>query len=657
MTTSNTRVTPLDPEQRAAAEAPVGPVLILGGPGAGKTHTLIARVGVLLKTGALPGDITCIAYNNWGAQDMLRRMLKTPEIAEQARKIRFRTIERCALEVLRRLGAEASPSLSVWPRQQVEHAIRDLASKLQSLSEPIFKKIGGEDDATGITMDDRLMRRGLNQARWPERAVSIPDILTQVLNAYSEEKLKKGGVDLYDLVPMAIQAMEKDPLMRAPWQANHSLHLLVDDYQDITPAKHHFLRLITGLSGSITVGADPNQSIEQKRGADPGMLHRFQEDWPQVQIYNLQFNHRQTRSLAQATNDLADHQERTGLRSNLQWLGRPEDGIRLNLVDFSERPEAAGAQALEWAKALIEQGFTWEDMAMICCDPSDIDRMRRELEHGGVPHTVLGDPGKEPDFDTQRVINLMAWALNDRDSEAFYRAAFSESDSWCRMANRKITETIFRAAQREKIQAVEVAELKAEQLPPNEIIHRDLIKLINAWRSFVRMLDVPEVSLFDLCQCAVALVQDGPGEGADIESETDISALLEVSQTAGSTGQDTPTRRLTSFLDLLNSEVVPDFRWLENRGERARPRGVTLSTVHASKGMQWKVVFLIDAHGGKPPANSGFGPQDLRDEEDRTIFVGINRASDRLFYLGLRKSGGNAETNANWIREALKAAE
>ena len=140
MTTSNTRVTPLDPEQRAAAEAPVGPVLILGGPGAGKTHTLIARVGVLLKTGALPGDITCIAYNNWGAQDMLRRMLKTPEIAEQARKIRFRTIERCALEVLRRLGAEASPSLSVWPRQQVEHAIRDLASKLQSPSEPIFQK-------------------------------------------------------------------------------------------------------------------------------------------------------------------------------------------------------------------------------------------------------------------------------------------------------------------------------------------------------------------------------------------------------------------------------------------------------------------------------------------------------------------------------------
>ena len=657
MTTSNTRVTPLDPQQHAAAEAPVGPVLILGGPGAGKTHTLIARVGVMLKTGALPGDITCIAYNSWGAQDMFRRMLKTPEIAEQARKIRFRTIERCALEVLRRLGAEASPSLRLWRRQQVEDVIRDLASKLQSPSEPIFKKIGGEDAATGITMDDLLMWRSRNQARWPERAVSIPYILAQVLNEYSKEKLEKVGLDLYDLVPMAIQAMERDPLIKAPWQVSHSLHLLVDDYQDITPAKHRFLRLMTGPSGSITVAADPNQSIEQRGGADPGLLHRFQEDWPQVQIYNLQINHRQTRSLAQATNDLADHRERTGLRSTPQWLGRREVGTRPYLVDFSERPEAAGAQVLGWVRALIEQGFTREDMAIICRDPTDIGRMRRELEHGGVPHTVLGDPGREPDFDTHRVINLMAWALNDRDSEAFYRAAFSESDSWCRMVNRKITEIIFRAAQREKIQVVEAAELKAEQFPPNEIIHRDLIKLINAWRGFVRMLDGPEVGLFDLCQCAVALVQGGPGEGVDPESKTDISALLEVSHTAGRMGQDTPRRRLTAFLDLLNSEVVPDFRWLENRGERARPRGVSLSTVHASKGMGWKVVFLIDAHGGKPPANSGFGPQDLRDEEDRTIFVGITRASDRLFYLGLRKSGGNAETNANWIREALKAAE
>ena len=655
MTTLKAPISPLDPQQRAAAEAPVGPVLIHGGPGVGKTHTIVARVGALLKTGAPPREITCITHSDWGAHDMRRRLLQTQEIAEQVKQIRFGTIQQIALEVLRKDGAEVlglSPTFRVWGRQRAADTIRVLGFRLQNPSEPIFRKMGdGDYHTTENAINNILMWHGLNKARGPEHAVSAPDIWTRIMGAYSEEKHKSRALDLDDLIPMVIRAMETDPQIRAAWQRSRSLHLLVDDYQDITPTKHHFLTLITGPSGSITVAADTNQHIELLRGADCGLLHRFLKDWPQVDIHRLRLNHRQTRTLVQATNSLVDQEHRTGLTLDFQTAARPEDGQRPRLVDCSDHSEAKGARILEWARELLQLGFAWEDMAVICRDPLDVDRMRREL--GGVPHTVLGAPGREPDSDTRRVINLMAWALDPLDSEAFSIAAFPESDLEDMMVNRKVTKAIFRAAQSGGMDAVEAAELKVPQFPRHGSIRRYLINLVNARRGLDRMLDDPEVSLHDLCQRAATLVRGGPGEGADPESETDIAALLRLSHALGTIDPDTPRRRLASFLDLLNSDVVPNLRWLENRRQPARPRGIILSTVHASKGMGWKVVFLIDAHGKQLPDNLGFGQQELRDEEDRILFVGFTRASDRLYYLGSLTSGGTSEINARWLWEVL----
>ena len=515
MTTLKTPISPLDPQQRAAAEATVGPVLIHGGPGVGKTHTIVARVGALLNTGAPPQEITCITHSDWGAQDMLRRLLQTPGIAKQARQVRFRTIQWWALEILRRDGAEVlglSRSFRVWRRQRTADTIRDQGFRLQSPAQPIFRKIGdGDYRTTENAINNIMMWRGLNEARGPEHAVGAPDIWTRTMGAYSEEKHKNGVLDLDDLIPMAIRAMETDPQIRAAWQKSRSLHLLVDDYQDITPAKHHFLTLMTGPSGSITVAADTNQSIELRWGADCGLLDRFLKDWPQVDIHRLRLNYRQTRILVQATNDLVDQEHRTGLTLDFQTAARPEDGQRPRLVDCSDHPEAKGAQILEWARELLQQGFAWKDMAIICRDPLDVDRMRRELELGGVPHTVLGAPGREPDSDTRRVINLMFWALDPLDREAFSLAAFPESDFEHMMVNRKVTEAIFRAARSGRMDAVEAAELKVPQFSRHGSIRGYLINLVNARRGLDRMLDDPEVSLQDLCQCAATLVRGGPG--------------------------------------------------------------------------------------------------------------------------------------------------
>ena len=631
-------ITPLDPQQRAAAEAPVGPVLIQGGPGVGKTHTIIARVGALLKAGAPPREITCIAHSNWGAQDMRRRLSQASEIAEQARQIRFGTIQQSALEILRRDGAEVlglSPGFRVLGHQRVADTIRDLGWRLQSPSEPIFRKIGDEDyHETENAIGNILMWHGLNQTRRPEHPVSAPDIWTRIIDAYAEEKLKKGVLDLDDLIPVAIRAMEKDPQIRTAWQRSRSLHLLVDDYQEITPAKNHFLTLITGPSGSITVGVDPHQSIELRRGADRRLLHSLLDKWPRAGIHHLGLNHRQTRSLVRETNELANRPHPTGPRLDLQMAARTDNGLSPRLVDCSDQPEAMGAQILELARESLGQGLALEDMAVICRDRRDIEWMRRELEHGDIRHNVLGNPGREPDFDTIRVINLMAWALNPLDREAFAIAAFPKSYYQQIVANRMVTDVIFGAAQNLGIDAVEAADFKTPQFSPHGASRWDLINVVNARRSLDLMLDDSESSLYDLCRCAATLIRGAPGEGADPESETDIDALLHLSHAARTMEQDTPRRRLTSFLDFLISDLFPNLRWLENRRQRARPRGMTLSTVRSSKGLEWKVVFWINTRGKQLPDNSGFSDQQLRDEDNRINFVGLTRASDRLYYVG-----------------------
>ncbi len=623
MTTSNSLLATLDPQQRAAAEAPEGPVLIMGGPGVGKTHTILARVETLLRKGAPPQAITCVAHDTRCAEDMRRRLVENSEIADVAGQVRFRTMELCALDSLRGGGLETlrlSPGLRVSrPPLKADEIVRLVPPS------PIAAGIAPSEieairEYIHLVMVGRKFEPG-----------SVPQMWVRILEGYLKERLAQRVLDLDHLIFVAIPAMEKNPDVRAWWQEGRSRHLLVDNFQDITPIQYDLLKLMSGPSGSITVCADPDQSIEMRRGAAPHLVETLREDWPNIDIHHLRLNHRSTKSMVGAANAWASRIHSEGLQTDLQEAVRVEEGMAPTLVGLRNFPEGVSARLVGLAGEVRQLGFTWEDMAIICCDASDIDRVREVLEQHGIPHQTPGDTGRKPDFDARRVINMLAWALNPDDTDAFRGAAFRESDDRRQNMNRRVAGAIITTAQSEGISLVEAADQKKDLYGESSDISQDLISSISAVRDLLRMLDDPGASMQDICQRAAAPVRRVPGDGAEPEIDGDLAVLLRLSNTSWGTDHETPKQNLAWFLDQLNSDLYPDRTWLENQ---PGPRGAALVTVQEAKGLERKIVFLIDAVDPIRPLHGIFSEQELLAEEDRALYVALTRACDRFYYLG-----------------------
>ena len=306
----------------------------------------------------LQGDMgeSIATQRYWCAENMRLQLLENTEIAHAASRVRFRTMEICALDVLRGGGLESlglSPGFRVWGRRRKAAEIAKLVQEF-----PITPGISpGENEQI-------LEWLGLLTARRNIEPGNVPDTWHWVLKKYVERKTDQQFLDLDDLIHLAILAMERDPEVRS-WQETRSRHLLVDDFQDITPVQYGLLELMAGPSGSITFGADPNQCIEIRRGADPHLEESFRKDWPTLDIHHLRLNHRCTRALVRAANSWASHLHPEGLRTDLQEAARVEEGTTPTLIGLHDCPEAVGAQFLELAWQVRQLGFAWEDMAII----------------------------------------------------------------------------------------------------------------------------------------------------------------------------------------------------------------------------------------------------------------------------------------------------
>ena len=622
MTTSKSLLATLDPQQQAAAEAPDGPVLIMGGPGTGKTEVLLAQVEALIRNGTLPQAITCIAHDIRCAEDMRRRHVENSEIAYAAGQVRFRTMELCALDILRGGGLESigfSPGLKIWgPPLTDDEIVRLLPES------PIAPGIPPREiKAIREFLHLVLVGRKINPG-------SVPQMWVQVLEKYLSGRRANKILDLDRLISVAIQAMKKDPTV--PFLLEGRLrHLLVDDFQDFTQVKYDLLSRILGSSWSITVAADPDQSIEMRRGADPHLVDLFQEDWPRARIHHLRHNHRSTRALVQATNAWASHYHSEGLQRELQEDSEVEPGMAPSLVGLPNFPKGMNDRLIEWAVEVRQHGFAWEETAIICRNPLDIDRVREVLNQHGIPHGAPGNAVREPDLDARRVISILAWALNPGDTDAFRGAAFRESDDRRQNVYRRVADAIIRTAQSQGISLVEAADQKKNSYGETSDICLDLTSAISTIRDLVQMLDDPGASMQDLCQRAAAPVRGATGDGVEPEIDGDLAVLLRLSNTSWGTDHETPRQNLAWFLDQLNPHLFPAGRWLENL---SGPRGVTLLTVQESKGLERKAVLFIDTVGPIRPQHRIFSEREMLAEEDRAMFVALTRARNQFYYLG-----------------------
>lgn len=638
---------PLDPLQRQAAHSPEGPIIIIGGPGTGKTRTLVSRVKYLLDSGATPYTLTLLTYTSRTAEQGREQMAQVTD--EQ--NIFIGTIHQYSSYFLRQAGAAAlgrSPHYTIWDQIQATETIQDLISNPEAEAE------GG---MTPAEIGDMLQWHGLNQSLLPEDALRPrKEHWPRVMALYEAEKLKQNTLDIDDLTPLAIQAMQADPALRATWSRIRTRHLLVDEFQDLTPRQYQLLQLLTGPTRSITIATDPNQSIYGWRGADIRLFEQFQLDYPKSQKYLLRINHRSTATLADSTVQLTEDEAMTGLQYTFQDPIRPPgDKPVLAVVDGTAKQ--ADKWVINQAQQLNRQGVDWAEMAFIYRRNAVSRRLSTQLEWARVPFHILGDTRKPEDTDAYAIRCLLAFLLNPQDTTALAKAAVYYKGDKIQRIHRSALKDLRQAADRDGIDLLTAAEQCLPTLRRNSPAQVSLNFIVTACPKLAAVLDDPEQSLYQLCIEAQYLLHDQKrAVGPLPRPEPEMSKLLILSEATGPRAGEDSRQTLSRFLEMLNTAPYPDHRSEENDDPTAQQTALTLSSIHAAKGIQWRYVWLLDASdhilpGNIPEDNPAY--RSRLEEEQRIFYVASSRAADRMTYVSPTKAERDTQGVPSRFIEAL----
>ena len=611
--------------QRDAAEAPEGPLMVLGGPGTGKTHVMIARMANLIRGGASPHNITYVTFASRGAEDTRNQLAQLPEdLRELTQHVFVGTLHYYASHFLRRAGAITlglSPQFTIWDPEETREVMMELIKENE-----LEKKLELGDLQRIIDWYQR------NQAREPEEAESAKtSAWLELMDLYTAEKRRQNTLDLSELIPVATMALEQDQRLRDAWARNRSLHLLVDEFQDITPRQYHMINLMTGPTRSIMVTADPNQSIFSWRGADPRILNQIQLDHRNIGVHVLRMNHRCTQTLTNAATTFSNHPRIEGLTNDFQNSVRPPGPDPL-LREFEGKHGPMDQMILDQVETMHDRGAAWEDMAFIYRSNTTANRLRASMKTRGIPFTVLGETWKGENNNTRCVTNMLASALNPMDLRAFRIATAFRTNTKYRRLNANTSQQISQTAREMDLNIIQAAGETIGKYQLGGAIQQEIGFAVKSWENLNEAINDPSQTLPGICRLALATLHYEQGEGPVPTIEPPMARLLSLSEMTPRLARENTRQHIARFLELLSNSLYPTHRSTENEDPFAHQRGITMSTIHSSKSLQWKMVWIIDITDDVIPGRERLRDREQLLEMQRLFYVAITRATDELYF-------------------------
>ena len=585
----------LNPAQREAVLHTEGPLLIVAGAGAGKTKTLTERIVHIILNGVSPENILAVTFTNKASAEMRERV----ERAILKHKIEgvptITTFHRLGGSIIRDHAGYygLTKYFSIFDEDDAKSLIRESMREFgidpKLLDPKRVKHIISEAKMSGDTFDS-LLARAASQAE---------SDTVRIWRSY-EDKLKKSkAVDFDDLIVKAVRLLEKEPEIRSAYQRRFQ-YIHVDEYQDTNEMEYRMVKLLAGEKKNICVVGDTDQNIYSWRGAKiKNMLH-FEKDFPGARTVFLEQNYRSTARILDAANAIIIKNTVRLPKNLFTELGTGEKLV--NFEGFSETDEAAFV-ARESAK-LIASGIPAEEIAVLFRANFQSRVLEEAFLYADVPYRMIGTQFFER-AEVKDIISYIRVALN-RDSLADMKRTINKP--------------------KRGIGDASVAKIFAgmmDQLTP---------KTRNTFAQFEKTLDtIAEAAEAQYPSALIRFVleQSGLREEYENEGEQGIERIENVGELA----------TLASIYDTLPlGEGVMKF--LEDAALRSdqdalkdSPEGVRLLTVHASKGLEFRVVFIVGLEEGLFPheRSARAAKTEDREEERRLFYVALTRAKERLF--------------------------
>lgn len=636
----------LDDSQKAAAEHEGTPLLVEAGPGTGKTRTLIARVEYLIGKNIPAASILALTFSNKAVREIRERVATTMPAA--AAEIWAGTFHAFGLEVLRKYGHLADVAEPVRLFDQADQ-LAMLETDLPSLGLDYYLRL--REPLSELRHILTAISRAKDEVKTPddyEAAVARMPVGTEqeqvaaakaaevarVYRHYEQRMRAAKLVDFADLINRPVEILRKHPEVAAELRGQYQ-HLLVDEYQDVNRASALLVKELAGAGERLWVVGDARQSIYRFRGAAPINTQDFEKDYPTGKRLPLAVNYRSRTEIVDAFGAYADAMRVGGKRvvKLRAKRGAGQDAVDFNVARERDAEIAGIAAAIARCKA---SGIAYRDQAVLCRVHSDLERIAQGLEAAGIPVLYLGDLFERPE-----VVDLLALISFTAEPHrgGLYRVA--ELAPY-RMSLSDVRAFLTYAKQADKTPLVALADV-GSIAGLSEAGREALIRLAGDLAG-TKFKSGPGTLLSHVLFNRGALLRAclNGESAADQQRRLAIHQFLQFAIENEFAAHGDPKRKLLDWVRRL--EVFGDERALREPPTAVEGiDAVRLMTVHASKGLEFRVVHLPTLGAGLFPLSwrgqrcplpesllATAAKDDHEEEEECLFYVALSRARDHL---------------------------
>ena len=613
----------LNPAQKEAVETLEGPLLILAGAGSGKTKTLTHRIANLIAHGVMPSNILAVTFTNKAANEMRVRLwgILEPDADGEIDPPRsfmpyMGTFHGIAVRILR-IEADAAGLDRNFVIYDADDQVSLIKRILKDLKLTDNKNLKPKSIQAIISSEK-------NQGNGPDEYAAgalYPNQhnIAKVFRRYEEEKTKAGALDFDDLLLRELELLQKNPSVRKKWQEKFK-HILIDEYQDTNVVQYNIVKLLVNEQKNICVVGDDWQSIYSWRGADFTNILNFERDYPGAKVIKLEQNYRSTGCILAASQKIINKNKTRTDKTLFTEIG---NGEPVEIESLRDETEEANYVALKIMN-MQRQYPDYSDFAVLYRTNAQSYTFEKAFINMHIPYKIVGGVRFYDRKEVKDVLAILKLLISGRDKVSLERVVKNVISGVGEVSLGKILMAIDALPDDEPLKNPDILEVLSAAKAKN-----GFGKLVN----FVKKIS-PD---------------DNPGEI--------VKKVIEYFDFKTLTDDGTPSgeERMANLEVLVSNaaaydkleDFLADASLMSSADESVVKNSVTLMTLHAAKGLEFPVVFMVGMEEGLFPSGRASEDEAGLEEERRLAYVGMTRAMRKLFltYAASRYSYGSRNYN------------
>ncbi len=611
MTSIDELLEQLNDEQRDPVLTTEGPVLVLAGAGSGKTRVLTSRIAYLIEEKGVPARaILAITFTNKAANEMKERLAKMVDISGMW----VCTIHSMCVRILRDYASELgyNANFSIYSETERNNIVKKSFQECDLDDEKLLKSVKyhiGNAKTLGFSPD-----------RYAEEYAGEPDIenIVKVYKRYQAHLKENNALDFDDLLNETRKLLLINEDARE-YLSGRFRYILVDEFQDTNEVQYQIVKMLSSVHGNLFAVGDDDQSIYGWRGAKIENILNFEKDFKGAKVFKLERNYRSTKRILELANAVIKN---NGRRKKKTLWTENDEGSEIK-VNESEEESGEARYIAHTIAGLMRYGYKYSDFAVLMRLNALTRSFEQEFTADGIPYKVFGG---FKFFERKEIKDLLAYLRavnNPLDSEAIVRIINFPK----RGIGQKTVDTLQEYAASTELSVYD-ALIDLDEIGFSGGTKQKLTDFFLQLKKWI--VDSQSIPVNELVKQIVA--DTGMREAYSDNSDESINKLANIEEFINSVDDYCRLNEGATLSDYLNEVLL-----YSDTDEMDETDYVTLATVHAVKGLEFKCVFVVGLEENIMPTSRSVESGDGLEEERRLMYVAITRAKERL-YLSRSKS-------------------